>query len=297
MVQPDSIADSKSADPGSTPGQPARCERCPSPGTIELAIDGRAGWLCDPCARPIVAHVTSTPTMTDAAIQTPIQVTSRGKVFRVLVSGEAWHPSFWSFLDELETRESWWTINPGDVVADIGADFGSYSLSALAQGAATVYAWSPPFKLPDDPIECRTLRRSAELNGWQNRLICFDTGLWSKPGYVTVTDWNKLGEWTREAAKNPEAVATFPVGTLDDLGLTRLDWAKLDVEGAELEILRGAEQTIRACRPRILFENHVHVDLECEAKCRAFLEAMGYRWVGTRQHHAISHTLMIPGDT
>jgi FkbM family methyltransferase len=270
------------------------CARCPSPASITLTIDDKPVPLCPPCFQPIHAHVASTPTMTDAAFQTPFPVHSRGHVFKAMAACEMWSPSWWSFMDELETRETWWTISPGDVVADIGADFGSYSLSALAQGAATVYAWSPPFKLPDDPIECRTLRRSAELNGWQNRLICFDTGLWSKPGYVTVTDWNKLGEWTREPVANPDAVATFPVGTLDDLGLTRLDWAKLDVEGAELEILRGAEQTIRACKPRILFENHVHVDPECEAKCRAFLETMGYRWVGTRQHHAISHTLMIP---
>lgn len=37
----------------------------------------------------------------------------------------------------------------------------------------------------------------------------------------------------------------------------RVDFIKLDVEGAELEVLKGAEQTIRRCKPAIIFEHGI----------------------------------------
>jgi FkbM family methyltransferase len=275
------------------------CHRCPTPVGHDAARfnPGHGGpdhYLCDSCARAVIAHVTSTPTMTREAMQTPFPIVSRGKVYQILCAGEAWHPSWWSFSDELETRELWWDIKPGDVVADVGADFGSYTLSALAQGAGRVYAWSPPFKHPTEPLECATLWGSARLNGWQDRLSLTATGLWSQAGHLTVTDWNKLGEFTAGPVDRPGALASFAVHTLDSMNLPKLDFLKCDTEGAEMEVFTGAEQTIRRCKPRILFENHVHIDPDCEAKCRAFLEPMGYRWVGTRPHHSISHTLMVP---
>ena len=36
------------------------------------------------------------------------------------------------------------------------------------------------------------------------------------------------------------------------------------------------------------------IDPDCEEKCVEFLRGLGYRYVGTRPHHAISHTLMVP---
>jgi FkbM family methyltransferase len=239
------------------------------------------------------------------AISTPVPMHSHGKVFTIIVCPDSlWHPSIWSFLDELPTRESWWNISEGDVVLDIGADFGSYTLSALAQGAGHVLAWSPPFKLPEEPIEAAVLTRSVCHNGWGDRLTVFTSGLWSKTGYLAAYDGPRMARWfpTPEEARSaidgqPGHCATFPVGTLDELGLTKCDWIKIDTEGAELDILHGGRETIARCRPRILLENHTHLDPNCEEKCTAFLAELGYRHVGTRPHHTISHSLYEPEET
>jgi FkbM family methyltransferase len=280
------------------------CCRCPgrvSPESPYLTANGKTYRFCSTCAPAAIGHATSTHTMTTEAIQTPFPAMSHGHVFKVYACGEAWHPSWFSFLDELETRELWWNINPGDVVADVGAEFGSYTLSALAQGAEHVYAWSPPFKVPNRPIEGETLERSAALNGWRARLSLLTGGLWSEHGYLAAFDGPRMarhfrtdGEARAAIAGQPGHCATFHVITLEAMELKRLDWLKIDTEGAELHVLRGAEATIARCHPNVLFENHVHINPDCEAQCVAFLRGLGYRHVGTRPHHAISHTLMVP---
>ena len=270
-----------------------KCTRCLSTSDGDCIIRGKVYPLCRSCAQPVVAHITSTPTMTSEAISTPFPVVSRGKVFQVMACGEAWHPSFWSFSDELETRELWWDIKPGDVVADVGADFGSYTLSALAQGAAHVYAWSPPFKVPGVPIECETMVRSAAINGFYDRLVATDGGLWSEPGWLACHDWSIGSKFFKlELEARAYGGVVFPVQPLDAIKLQRLDFLKADVEGAELSVLMGATETLRRCKPAVMLENHVHIDPDCEAKCREFLAGLGYQQVGeTRQHHSISHSL------
>lgn len=59
---------------------------------------------------------------------------------------------------------------------------------------------------------------------------------------------------------------------IDDLGLTRLDFIKIDIEGMEMEALLGARATIAACRPQMLIER-VKAD---EAALRGFLTEQGY---------------------
>jgi FkbM family methyltransferase len=283
------------------------CCRCPgrvSPESPYLTANGKTYRFCSTCAPAAIGHATSTHTMTTEAIQTPFPAMSHGHVFKVYACGEAWHPSWFSFLDELETRELWWNVKPGDVVADVGADFGSYTLSALAQGAAKVYAYSPPHRAAR-AIECETMFRSAQLNGWEEKLDAMPCGLWSERGHLAVFDgprppkfFHGLTVEARDAAEAaikgaPGICSHFQVFTLDG-GHThrRLDWLKIDAEGAELHVLRGAEATIARCHPTIMLEHHYHIDPNCERDCTAWLTARGYVQDGaTRPHGAIAHSL------
>ena len=273
-----------------------KCFRCPAETHLSVSLPSGTYAICESCLRPIIAHVTSTPTLTREAISTPFPVLSRGKVFNVMAACEMWSPSWWSFSDELETRELWWDIKPGDVVADVGADFGSYTLSALAQGAAHVFSWSPPFKVPGDPIECDTMMRSAMLNGWGNdRLSLFASGLWSEPGFLACKDWQQGSAYfSNMVAAEEHGGIVFSVIPLDVIGMSRLDFLKVDTEGAELHVLRGAQETLRRCRPAVMLEHHYHIDPACEDKCREFLATLGYRQSGeTRQHHTVAHSLYV----
>lgn len=240
-----------------------------------------------------------THTMTVEAATCQLTMLCRGKTFEILAVPEMWHPSWWSFMDELATREKFWHVNPGDIVLDVGGDYGSYALSALAQGADHVYSWSPPFKVRDNPVEAGVMLRSAAINGWgPDQITIFNTGLWSQNGWLAAFDGPRLPQWFATSVEadaciegQPGHVASFAVSKLDLARMPRVDLIKIDAEGAELDILEGSEQTIIRCRPRgILLENHTHLDPDCVAKCSEFLAAVGYRLVETLPHHTISHS-------
>jgi len=241
------------------------------------------------------------------------EFTCRGKSFKVACfEGDGiYHPSIWSHMDEVETREAWWDIQPGDVVFDIGADFGSYTLPALAMGAKYVHAWSPPFKLPSKPLELQTLYRSLRANGWEEepeRACVSSYGLWSSIGYLASFDGPRPAQLFRTPQEAQAAIAG-QAGHCSSFSVMRLDdyvpfvagkwdgsrtWIKIDTEGAEEEILKGARRTIAERQPTILLEYHELTMPGCEARLDAMLADMGYDKVDRRPHHTIAHGLYKP---
>lgn len=231
----------------------------------------------------------------------------RGKPYWVWCNPREWHPSWWSHMDETETRELWWDVKEGDVVLDIGADLGSYSLTALASGAAMVIAWSPPYK-EAVPCEAFILRLSAWENGWEDKLTILSEGLWSSRGWLASMDGPRppVCYPTRTEALaaiygQPGHVATFPTRPLDEFVSKNrnlfdrrgVDWIKIDTEGSELEILKGAEGVLVEWKPNLLIENHPHVLPNAEKVAEDYIMSLGlnYKKVGTRPHHSISHSL------
>jgi hypothetical protein len=81
-----------------------------------------------------------------------------------------------------------------------------------------------------------------------------------------------------------QARETIAVVTLDDsihqLELTRLDIVKIDVEGSELDVLQGAEQTLKRFRPALILEVTHETSRAAGYEPSALLEfvrTLGYR--------------------
>jgi FkbM family methyltransferase len=247
-----------------------------------------------------------------------LELEFRGNRFKALVNPTKGHPSSWSHMDEFITRDLWWNVGQGDIVLDVGADFGSYSLTALAAGASLVVAWSPPFKAAS-PAESHALSLSAWESGFEDRLLVETSGLWSERGWLSAMDGPRpptLHRTREDALKviegQPGHCTVFPVKTLDEYleraplmvkdfksSLWKRDrrwWLKIDTEGSELEVLRGARGFILSMRPTILVENHPHVLRDAESVVEEFLLGLriGYEKVGTRPHFMVSHSLYEP---
>lgn len=219
--------------------------------------------------------------------------TFRGHTYKVAcVEDFAQHPSWFSHEDESIVRDRTWAIGTGDVVFDVGAAYGSYSLTALACGAAFVYAWSPPESSPQEP---GLFEESLILNGWLNRCEIMTTGVYDRTGWLETY----YQTFTTEAPADMKS-SVIHVQTLDDWRKEReimaapRYWMKLDVEGAEVEVFKGAEKLIAEFRPTISVENHLFKRATLGQEVRGLLESWGYTHHETVPYHSVSHSLYLP---
>jgi FkbM family methyltransferase len=148
------------------------------------------------------------------------------------------------WLDEAPIRQKYWTsLAPGQVVIDIGACFGLYTLSALAQGA-TVLAFEPNREF------LGFISESVSMNeGFGDRYKGYDHVVWNDTQFPPEMN-GLLVEWCK--------TTSFTMTTLDDItkDMECVDVIKIDVEGAELGVLEGAKETIRKHKPKFLIEDH-----------------------------------------
>jgi len=142
-------------------------------------------------------------------------------------------------------------IKPGDVVLDCGANVGVYTRHALASGARLVVAIEPA----PPSLEC--LRRNLAQEVAAGRVIIYPKGVWDKEDWLTlyVDPENTAAASFLNQDRQARAVERVPLTTIDnlvaELALERVDFIKMDIEGAELNAIRGAAQTIRRFRPRL----------------------------------------------
>jgi FkbM family methyltransferase len=149
-------------------------------------------------------------------------------------------------------------LAPGAVFYDIGACVGFFSVigARLVGPTGAVYAFEPV------PANVAALRHNAALNGFAH-LEVFDAAVSSRSGDSGLQlVGNSTGAKLLEAGEDDRSAGTIAVRTvtIDELvasGRTRPPTAlKVDVEGAELEVMRGAAETLRAHRPTIICEMH-----------------------------------------
>jgi FkbM family methyltransferase len=191
-------------------------------------------------------------------------------------------PSWFTFEDEIEVRNRDWNIEPGDIIFDIGSAYGSYTLTALAAGASFVYCWNPT------EAENAILKESVELNGWSEKVKIHNYGLYSKTGRSSQTNRTFSKELVEEH---------FEVKALDEINLEIPEgklWMKIDVEGAELEVLKGAEHLISIRKPTILVENHQFIDSTLEVRVQEFLCKLGYEQISCHPYYTVTHAVYKP---
>lgn len=181
---------------------------------------------------------------------------------------------------EPELRYLWKTLRAGDLVVDVGASFGIYSLVAASRvgPAGQVLAFEPA------KASYEILCRNAELNGY-HWLHPFHLALADRQGTAALhhdpdPGRNSLGP-TRSVSHEQVAVSTLD-NVLGAMGVRgRLAAIKIDVEGAEAFVLQGAQRTIVQFRPLIIFEINVDAARRLGSDPHAswtLLEGWGYRF-------------------
>jgi len=142
-------------------------------------------------------------------------------------------------------------IRSGDIVLDCGAHVGVYTREALAEGAKLVVAIEPA---PDN-VEC--LRRNLATEIAAHRVIVHAKGVWDKDDFLTLQVYpdNSARDSFVIDWKEAHAGAKVPLTTIDnlvsELKLERVDFIKMDIEGAERRAIAGARGTLAKYRPRL----------------------------------------------
>jgi len=176
-------------------------------------------------------------------------------------------------------------LKPGDTAIDAGGHIGFFTMqmAALVGPSGKVYAFEPY-----DP-NAELLERSVAENHFGDRVVLRRAALGAATGSATLTfpaeTLNSGGAYLLRAGDRPLAgnhVTTVPVAALDDLPLTRpVRFIKMDVEGAEPQVVRGAARVLKEDRPVILSEVHpAQLERASGATADQFLadmHALGYR--------------------
>lgn len=133
---------------------------------------------------------------------------------------------------------------PGWVCADIGANLGYYTL-LLSRLTSHVHAFEPMHE------PRALLQRHLAMNGIANVTV---HGLALGDAPCRGERREPYAFTMAEHARCAEQASEVETRTLDGMDLGRLDFLKIDVDGHDFAVLRGAAQTLRAYDPVILVE-------------------------------------------
>lgn len=151
-------------------------------------------------------------------------------------------------------------VRPGDVVIDCGANVGTMSRLALKSGAKLVIAIEP------SPSNIPVLRRNLAEATAAGRAVVIAKGAWDKEGKMTMNVSSATSAMDSLVLARDGKGVEVPLTTIDkivaDLGLDRVDFIKIDTEGAERHILAGAKETLRRWKPRLEISFHLPDDPE-----------------------------------
>jgi FkbM family methyltransferase len=139
-------------------------------------------------------------------------------------------------------------LRPGMKVIDAGANIGLYSLLAAkrVEGAGHIWSFEP------SQNTYRLFLDNLALNGITN-VSPYQLALSDAAGELTLRAESGFGDlyrhldYTGKATKD-DIIETVTVGTLDDFaaaqGITAIDFLKIDVEGGEYRLLKGAQRLL-----------------------------------------------------
>ncbi len=149
-------------------------------------------------------------------------------------------------------------VRPGMTVYDVGANVGFISIIAarLVGPQGRVVAFEPL------PSNVRQIRHNASLNNFSH-IDVREEALGREEGAARfqVTDFPTTGRMENGVANREKRGELMVMvrrldAVIDEAGMRPPDLIKMDVEGAEVDVLAGASRTLELARPLMLIELH-----------------------------------------
>jgi FkbM family methyltransferase len=143
-------------------------------------------------------------------------------------------------------------IDKNSVIIDIGSNVGNHVLYfGKILGAKNIYAFEPR----DDLFN--VLKKNVELNELTSKVEIYNFALGSKTCRASIDYDGNLSNNLGGTSIKEDENGKFKIEKLDDVEINekKIDFIKIDVEGFEVEVLKGASLTIQKYKPTIWIES------------------------------------------
>lgn len=152
-----------------------------------------------------------------------------------------------SFWEQSQLQKVRRYIKPYARVLDIGANIGNHSVFfALFCDVVEVVAFEPQKTCGD------VFMRNVALNHLEDKVRLQDRALGAEVGKMSIVRTQSANSGGVTFRADPSGA--YDVTTLDACAFDRIDFLKIDVEGAQLDVLRGGQETLRRDKPVIWVE-------------------------------------------
>jgi FkbM family methyltransferase len=197
-----------------------------------------------------------------------VKGTLKGKKWLLYAGGKILRLMFSTYEPE-QTELFEKHIKPGNVIFDVGAHAGYYTLmsSVLVGPGGKVFAFEP------NPDNYHNLDKHVKINRIAN-VVLMECAVGNENGYSLF----EFGSGSGTGHLSKEGTIKVKTVRLDDFALgnnVKPDFIKIDTEGAEMLVLTGAKHLLSVNRPVIFLSTHGD---EVHKQCCSFLQNISYRF-------------------
>ena len=182
--------------------------------------------------------------------------------------------SVYGKFEEFETEVMKKEIKEGDIVLDIGANIGYYTLifARLVGDKGKVFAFEP------DPENFALLKKNVETNGYKN-IILINKAVSDKEGEIKLylNKYNKANHTIYQTEENRESIPIKTI-SLDNFFKDykgKIDFIKMDIEGAEYLAIKGMINLLKKNKNiKLITEYYPHWFKKLNVKSEEYLKLL-----------------------
>lgn len=188
---------------------------------------------------------------------------------------------------ELHRNDVICKAEPGDIVIDAGACWGETSLYFAFEVGESGRVVSYEFIPSNIAVLEKNMSENPDL---AKRITIVPNPVWSTSGQTLYyVDWGPGSRVSFQKLRSDFDDTQCQTITIDDtvtrLSLPCVDFIKMDIEGAELHALKGAEKTLRQFHPKVAIS--LYHSLDDFKTIPRYLDSLGLRYKFYLDHHTI----------
>ncbi|WP_406684216.1 FkbM family methyltransferase [Seonamhaeicola sp. MEBiC1930] len=183
---------------------------------------------------------------------------------------------FYFLVDDIDKYEKYYKIKAGDVVLDAGAHHGGITViySQKVKQEGKVFSFEP------DSRNLAVFNKNLDVNSNYNNVEVIEKGLWNKEDTLEFFEAGNVGSsifYEGEQSKKVTIQTTSIDNFLNEQNNDKLSFIKMDIEGAEIEALEGAVNSIKKFKPNFAIASyHIVNNVQTYFAVEEFFKSINY---------------------